>query len=432
LDENIISLWVALRNLSDALTRNGIRLSLSDARAFISDTLSAVVIRNEVTPDTKICVLGTIESRMQIADVVILTGLNEGMFPSIGYRNAWLPRAISTKIGLPSPDHKVSLMSLDFMNLSCGKEVYWLRSKISGGVQTTESRFISRVAARGGEYDTDAQSKILSAINERDNVPQKKLNYDAPTPPADWSDVYVTELELLIHNPYAFYAKHILRLYPNDDYWVEPDARVFGNLVHDVIEHADKDVDKKTLVARMDAVAREKLGTNGVLFHFWHKRFMEIAPFIVDELKKHSNAYAEISGMVNIAGRNVRARADRICDGVVMDIKTGAAPNAKQLGEGTMPQLPLEAYMLQSGGFKIPTTSLSKTPVMVFLQLRNNDVRRIEYDAETTAQMIRAAVDKTTELINMFSAGTAPYENRPNSDQKYRTFDDLARVYDEI
>ena len=430
LDENALPIWLALREMSDALTNNNIILSTSDARAFIADTLSTVVIRETPTNDAHICVLGTIESRMQTADVIILTGLNEGMFPSAGYRNAWLPRAISDKIGLPSSDHKVSLMSLDFMNLSCGHEVYWLRSKTSGGVQTCESRFISRVVARGGKYDTTVADNILSTIHARDNVELQPLDYSAPTPPADWSDVYVTELELLIHNPYAFYVRHILRLKPIDDYWVGPDARAFGNLVHDVIEHAHAGDTPDILVARMDASANEILGPNSVLFHFWHKRFTEIAPFIAKELCATPNAYAEIPGAIKIAGRTVRARADRIADGIVMDIKTGAAPSKSQLLDGNMPQLPLEAFMLQSDGFKIPTTVRSKTPIMAFLQLRNNDVKRIEYDAETTAQMINAAVDKTTQLFNIFCAGNAPYEYHETGDQKYKAYDDLARIGD--
>ena len=429
-DEEALPIWVALREMSDALTNNNIILSTNDARAFISDILSTVVIRATPTNDAHTCVLGTIESRMQTAEVIILTGLNEGMFPARGYENAWLPQKIAEQIGLPSPNHKVSLMSLDFMNLSCGKEVYWLRSKMSGGVATTESRFISRVIARGGNFDTALADDILSTIHARDDVDLTPLDYSPPAPPADWSDVYVTELELLIHNPYAFYAKHILLLKPIDDYWVGPDARAFGNLVHNIIEHAHAGDTSDVLVARMDASATELLGPNSVLFHFWHKRFMEIAPFIANELNTTPSAYAEIPGAVKIAGRNVRARADRVADGIVMDIKTGAAPTKSQLLDGNMPQLPLEAFMLQSGGFKIPTTVCSKTPIMAFLQLRNNDVKRIEYDAETTAQMISAAINKTTELFNIYCAGNAPYEYHETGDMKYKAYDDLARVDD--
>ncbi len=435
-DETNMPIWTAIRDMSNALINNGIELNVMDARAFIADTLSGVVIRAIPANNVHTCVLGTIESRMQTADVVILTGLNDGMFPSRGYENSWLPRNISEKIGLPSPDRKVSLMSLDFMNLSCGADVYWLRSKISGGIKTPESRFLSRVAARGGNFDTNVASDILSVVHEQDDVELQPLNYSAPTPPADWTDVYVTELELLIHNPYAFYARHILRLYPIDDYWAEPDARRFGDLVHDVAKNAKPCDTTETLVSRMDSMAHDILGTNGVLFHFWHKRFLEIAPFILDEVKATPDADCEIPGEVKIpvgdtgATRTVRARADRITDGVVMDIKTGGAPTKSQLMDGNMPQLPLEAFMLQSGGFKISTTIRSKTPIMVFLQLRNNDVARIEYDAETTQQMIDAAVEKTTALFNMYTAGNAPYEYHETGDIRYKVYDDLARIDD--
>ena len=123
----------------------------------------------------------------------------------------------------------------------------------------------------------------------------------------------------------------------------------------------------------------------------------------------------------------MRARADLVWDGGVLDIKTGAAPTKSQLQQGNMPQLPLEALILRSGGFKIKTSSLSSAPIMKFLQLRNNNAQVIEYDAETTEMMINSAVIKTTELFNMYSAGAAAYEYRDTSEQKYKQFDDFAR-----
>ena len=426
-DDISVQIWDAIKNMSDALSVADVKLTLSDARAFIADVLNSVSQRKTMQSDARIVVLGTIESRMQTADVVILTGLNEGMFPSMGYENAWLPRRISAEIGLPSPNRKVSLQALDFMNLSCATRVFWTRSTVSGGVASTESRFLSSVIARGAKIDFASGEKIIADIVESENVPYCPLVDSLPMPPADWSDVYVTDLEYLIHNPYAYYVKHILKLRVLDDYWVGPDARTFGNLVHSVIENAT-DLRPDILVAQMDAIALEKLGRGSVLFHFWHKRFLEIAPIVANELSKIQNAKSEISGGIKIAGRNVRARADLVWDGGVMDFKTGAAPNKKQLLEGNMPQLPLEAFMLQSGGFKVQTTALSKAPIMKFLQLKNNDVRVIEYDEQTTQQMINAAVAKTTELFNIYSVGGAGYEYRETNDRKYRQFDDLKRV----
>ena len=423
-----VVVWTAIKKLSDCLMNKNIQVSLTDARAFIADAIGGVRVRAPMNDATNVCVLGTIESRMQTADVVILTGLNEGMFPATGYENPWLPRQISNQIGLPSPNHKVSLMALDFMNLSCGPEVYWTRSRVSGGVQTQESRFLSRVVVARGRFDTDVASDILTAVRSRDVVEFNPLCYDNPQPPADWKDVYVTRLELLIHNPYAFYVQNILRLRRMNDYWVGADVRDFGTLVHSVLEVAPTNATEQWLVAEKDRRAIDALGRKNLIFYFWHRRFMEIAPVSLQMLRETDGALVEIEGGVNIAGRNVRARADRIWDGGVLDIKTGAAPSKKQLNDGTMPQLPLEAYMLQNHGFRFRTTVKSETPIMQFLQLKSGDARIINFDVEETATAINAAYSKVTELFNMYSAGGAEYEYRRTGEQKYQEYDDFARA----
>lgn len=427
-DPASIQVWNQIKNLSDCLNAQKIRVDVNDARAFIADALSGVRVRRPMNDAAPVVVLGTIESRMQTADVIILTGLNDGMFPATGYENPWLPRGIANKIGLPSPNHKVSLMALDFINLSCGNDVYWTRSKISGGVQTAESRFLSRVIVAGGAFDKSVGADILATVRGRDSVAGTPLDYSDPVPPADWSDVFVTEIEKLIHNPYVFYVHHILRLRRVDDYWVAPDARDFGNLVHDTIEHAESGATVDYLVAEMDRRAREKLGHNNLIFWFWHRRFVEMAPTIADMLARTPNAKTEIEGAIEIAGRTVRARADRIWQTGVLDIKTGSAPTRSQLMLGNMPQLPLEAYMLKNGGFTMYRTNSPFMPTMEFLQLRAGDVRPIQYDADETDEMINAAVAKVTEVFNWFSAGKMGYEYRKTGDMKYKEYDDFARA----
>lgn len=427
-NESDVAIWNAIRETSDVLCANDIVLNVFDARSFIADAIGSVSIRPIKTNESDVCVLGTIESRMQTADVIILTGLNDGMFPSIGYENAWLPRDIANKIGMPSPNRKVSLMALDFMNLSCGENVYWLRSKNSGGTLTTESRFLSRVCVAIGDIQND--NEILKSVRGRDDVPYQPLDYSPPTPPIDKSDVYVTEIELLIHNPYAFYVKHILRLKPIDDYWVLPDARNFGIIVHDVIENAH-DFNANKLIYEMDMRAKQVLPDNSILFYFWHKRFCEIAPFVEQFFQNKSIKYKEVLGSVNIAGRNVRARADIIWDGVVMDIKTGTPPTKKQLMDGTMPQLPLEAFIMQNNGFPLKMKDISITPIIQFLQLKNGKPDLIEYGGEIAQSMIDNSVQKVRELFGQYSTDkVAAYEYRESVGAKYHEFDDLARVSD--
>lgn len=423
-----VAIWDAIKETADILCVNDIVLNVFDARAFISDAISGVSMRPIKTEDCRVCVLGTIESRMQTADVVILTGLNEGMFPGTGYENAWLPRNIAETIGLPSPNRKVSLQALDFMTLSCGGAVYWLRSKQSGGSLTAESRFLSRVRVAVGDIQT--ADDILDSVRAKDDIEYRPLDYSAPTPPIDKSDVYVTDLELLIHNPYAFYVKHILRLRPVDDYWVLPDARNFGILVHETLENA-KDFNSDKLISEMDARAKSVLPDNSILFYFWHKRFCEIARFVENFFKDKKIEYKEILGSVNIAGRRVRARADIVWDSIVMDIKTGSAPTKKQLMDGTMPQLPLEGYMMQNGGFPIKMKNISVTPILQFLQLKNGNPDLIEYSDDVAQEMIDNNVSKVRALFGQYSTDkVAAYEYRDSVGAKYHEYDDLARVGD--
>ncbi len=409
-----------INEVSDILLKHGIVLDTTDIRAVITDALSGIQIRGTLNEETKINVLGTIESRMQTADVVILTGLNEGMFPALGYENPWLPRRIAEQIGLPPPERKVSLMALDFINLSNGADVYWLRSKTAGGSQTTESRFLSRVevALKNKDFDNKKANEILSAVRGFDMIAPKPLDYSNPIPPADRKPVYVTKLELLIHNPYAFYANHILGLRPKDDWWITASAKDFGTLVHGVIEYIAKNPSEiNNIIRLMDEKAGKILPDGSVLFHFWHKRFVEMESEIQKMLKNSSGGESEIELETKISGRVVRAIADRVWDDVVLDIKTGSAPNKSQLEQGNMPQLPLEAFMR---GAKI----------IQFLQLKNNDIKLIEYSEQQLQKMIDASVQKTSELFGRYSKDFEPYEYYETSDQKYKAYDDLARVKD--
>jgi hypothetical protein len=134
-------------------------------------------------------------------------------------------------------------------------------------------------------------------------------------------------------------------------------------------------------------------------------------------LKESSGGKSEIELETNIGGRIVRAIADRIWDDVVMDIKTGAVPNKSQLEQGNMPQLPLEAMMR---GAKI----------IQFLQLKNNDIKLIEYSGDQLQKMIDASVQKASELFGRYSKDFEPYEYYETSDSKYKAYDDLARIKD--
>jgi ATP-dependent helicase/nuclease subunit B len=306
-------------------------------------------------------------------------------------------------------------MALDFMTLSCGAEVYWTRSKMAGGGEAVQSRFLSRVAVMA-EIESDAG--ILDLIRARDAVPFAPLETAAPQ--AEYKgDYYATWLESLVHNPYLFYARHILNLRRRPDVGDEIGAKEFGALVHKVIEQCAKDniTDEKKIIGLLENAANK----SNILFRFWRNRFREMAP----EIAKISSVPAELEKEIETqyAGRTVKARADRIENGVrVVDYKTGSTPTDAQLGLGkdgncTMPQLPVEAMILKD--------RTGADVSMAFLSLKKNAVGIREYDSEETARAVAAVKKKLNVLFNNKEYGRPEYV-----EEKYRDFDDLSRAGD--
>ena len=182
----------------------------------------------------------------------------------------------------------------------------------------------------------------------------------------------------------------------------------------------------------MDAGAKEKLPKDSVLFYFWHKRFCEIAEYVSTELKGKIFVDAEKEGEVKIAGRNVHARADVLMSDGVLDIKTGKTPGEKSLIAGTAPQIPLEGYIMQCGGFPVKMQDASATPVLRFLRLKKHSLKWIEYKDDKARQMIDNTVQKVSELFGQYSGKTvAEYKYQESTGPAYHAYDDFARVDDD-
>ena len=387
-------------------------LDTESASAVLRDMIKKESVRAPLG-NYDVAILGTAEARMQTADIVILTGLNDGMFPSDGFRHSWLSDSTMEKIGLPSPDGKVSLMALDFMTLSCGARVYWTRSKMSGGTLTTPSRFLSRVSVRAL---VNQGSEVLAAVRARDDVEPAPLDRTAQTHKYEGA-YYATWLEDLIHNPYQFYAKHILRLRVRPDIGDDVGPREFGTLVHKVLEDvaAMKVESAREIEMLLEKEALEYIPSDNVLFKFWQNRFHEMASAIFDLAAAPGESEKELSG--EYRGRTIKARADRVEKARVIDYKTGNIPTDAQLGikdgDCMMPQLPVEAM-------------LSGKPEMAFLRLQRKRVKLVEFDAGETSASISAAKKKLDFLFAQDTYG------RPDHwlDDKYTEFDDLCRQGD--
>ena len=84
---------------------------------FITALLQQHNHRTRYGTHPRLQILGLVEARLQTADVVIIAGLNEGIFPAFAKTGPWLSRPIRQACQLPAPEEQIGMTALDFTHL---------------------------------------------------------------------------------------------------------------------------------------------------------------------------------------------------------------------------------------------------------------------------------------------------------------------------
>jgi ATP-dependent helicase/nuclease subunit B len=266
----------------------------------------------------------------------------------------------------------------------------------------------------------------------------------SPCPPvaARPTSLSVTEIGTWLRNPYAIYAKHVLKLVKLGELDNDIDAREKGNVIHQTLDeflraYPDQlppDALDKLLEAGAKQFARYE--THAKVGALWWPRFLRIAAwFIATERERRALGIrllqAEASGRIVLDGFTLRGRADRIDrlpNGVaaITDYKTGAAPTSKQVESGLEPQLPLLALIAAEGGFaglgKVAVSELSYWALSGGRQ--ESEIEIIKGDAAELMEKSRVGLKA---LIDAFARADMPYEAIPKPWLQPR-FDDYAHL----
>ncbi|MEP3329634.1 double-strand break repair protein AddB [Sedimentitalea sp.] len=355
------------------------------AREF-GDLLGALLAGGEVrdpnAPHERIMIWGTLEARVQGANLLILGGLNEGSWPEAPNPDPWLNRALRNEAGLLLPERRIGLSAHDFQQAACAPEVWLTRSLRSDDAETVPSRWLNRVMnllnglpEQGGPKavrDMSARGQTwldwaaeLDRASRVDAAPRP-----SPRPPvaARPLQLSVTEIKTLIRDPYAIYAKHVLRLKPLDPLVKEPDALLRGVAVHEFLETFIKHTADQTGDLTRDVFlefARKQLDADvswPAARRLWLARLARTADsFLSEERSRRQIAWptkyeAKLKYLLTDIGFTLVGRADRIdLDETgalhIYDYKTGAPPTKSQQAKFDK-QLLIEAAIAEQGGFE--------------------------------------------------------------------------------
>lgn len=410
-------------------------------------------VRSEFGSHPRLSILGPMESRLYQADVMILGGLNDNIWPPSPSADPWMSRPMRTDFGLPLPEQKIGHAAHDFAMAFCAPQVLMTRSAKVDGTPTVPSRWLLRldtvISATGLSLSTPAETWLNWAqildMPERQIPPQRP----SPRPPvaARPRRLSVTRVETWMRDPYAIYARFILGLQALDPLEAEPGPADYGMLVHRALELFLKAHPQDLPADPLDSLlscGRQAFADHldrPAVWAFWWPRFERLAAWVVameqDRRTTVDRSFSEVKGELDIGSFTVTATADRIDrhrDGSlsIIDYKTGSPPSQKEISAGYAPQLPLEALIARSGGFE----GVGAAPVqdLLFWHVTGSRAGGTEKSAcgkdSTADTLAEEALEGLRGLVMAFDHQDTPYEPRPHPDYapRYSDYQHLARV----
>jgi len=356
-------------------------MTANDYANLFHKILAAREVRSRDEPHPGILIWGTLEARVQGADLLILAGLNEGSWPESPKPDPWLNRALRHQAGLLLPERRIGLSAHDFQQAVAAPEVWLTRSLRSEDAQTVVSRWLNRLQNllsglpdQGGGDVLDAMRTRgtvwltkVAALEDPGTVPRAPRPSPCPPRSARPDQLSVTEIQTLIRDPYAIYARHVLRLRPLTPLMKAPDALLRGTVVHKVME-----IFIKATLDRPELCTRERLiqTAETVLAEqvpwadaraLWLARVERVADWFI-ETERVRRALAHPVDFETLAlaalpdlGFALKGKADRLdLDALgrlhIYDYKTGAPPSVKEQASFDK-QLLLEAALAERAGF---------------------------------------------------------------------------------
>jgi double-strand break repair protein AddB len=374
------------RRICDMIARDADAASDMSAVEFsglFGNLLSQGVVRDRDAGHPRVLIWGTLEARVQSADLVILGGMNEGVWPEAPSPDPWLNRKLRAQAGLLLPERRIGLSAHDYQQAVAGKEVWITRSKRTADAETVPSRWVNRlVNLLRGLSDQKGPEALAAMQAEGDrwlamaaqlSVPEtqsKAAHRPSPRPPvaARPSELSVTRIKTLIRDPYAIYAEKVLRLKPLDPLTPEADAPLRGVIMHAILEEfigSKPDASDPQAIDDLMLIARRYFAAHcpwPTIRAQWIARMEKLAPvFLKAEVlrqQKGTLAVSEGWGVLEIpsVGISITCKADRIDmtpdnTALIYDYKTGAVPT-KDMQLKFDKQLLVEAVMVDRGAFK--------------------------------------------------------------------------------
>lgn len=288
---------------------------------------------------------GFLESRLLSSDIAIVASCTDNNFPVKKRENFFISESFKKVLKINFDDDLIN----DFLDLvSNTKESIFITKVYDSGFKTKFIHDIEKILGKL-KYNTELYKTYLNSerMLRLSYLKHHKAEKPALPDPNPLKDIRpkrfsCTDIEYLVKNPYAIYAKYILKL-KEINYLKDNVSILKGNVIHKVLENLLK---------------------NNNTFHlqdtyFWTFSIDHILKWVSNTMKNRDvqRYFTEIKGEINFGEFSIFGIADRIDvmrdkSAVIIDYKTGTVPSKKSIMDFVKPQLLIESVILMKGGFK--------------------------------------------------------------------------------
>jgi len=426
-------------------------MGAADYLRLLTKVFNGAEIRSPDVGHPQVLFWGTLEARVQGADLVILGGLNEGIWPVIPPPDPWLNRKMRADAGLLNPERRIGLAAHDYQQAVAAKTVWLTRSVRDAEAETLPARWVNRLTNLLGGLEENGGAAALEEMRARGQMWQSlavkisapdpeniyvKAKRPSPQPPvaARPKELSVTRISTLIRDPFSIYAEYVLRLKELDPIARSADAPMRGQVLHSILEKfVAQDVDpaapeSKTLLLKIADNVLQKSCPWPAVRRMWLARVGRFSDwFLTSEIKRQEIALPdesrlEIWGDVALDDIDfrIKGKADRIdltADGqaVIYDYKTGAVPKKKQQLQFDK-QLLIEAAMVERGAYKLLGSPTVHSAAFISLGSETGEVSA-PLDVENPGQVwenLHQLIRSWNENTRGYTARWAVFSNRIN------------------
>ena len=412
------------------------------------------------TEHPRVFIWGLLEARLQTADVMVLGGLAEGVWPSASDPGPWLSRPMRATVGLPSPEEVVGQAAHDFVACTCAAPIVVMSCpRRRDGAPVVPARWLTRLetllAGQGIALPRHPAAGWVRTLDQPVDGP-RPVRPPRPCPPVALRPrkLSVTEIETWLRDPYAIHARHVLKLQALKPLDEATDAADYGSLVHAGLNHFleqhgirwPADAAEQLRRAMMRALAEAEL--REALAAWWAPRLSRIADWVADIEVKRRSERAPVALSPEVRGKyeltrsgglfELRGRADRIerrREGglAILDYKTGTPPSQKEVDAGLAPQLLLEAAMAEDGAFGEGLTGVAEELTYWHLTggFHPGELRMLfKGKPDVIAAAVADARDALCRLIDSYDAPDRCYLSQPQPGfaPRFSDYAQLARV----